>query len=71
MLTKNSYISDMLYVKLDIIDYAILGVANSVFSIFSDLFESFMKRCAGIKVRFRLSECIGLKLILPRPWRIL
>jgi len=46
-----SNISDLLYLKLTLTDYLILGTANAFSSVFSDLVESFFKRCAGVKVQ--------------------
>jgi CDP-diglyceride synthetase len=48
-----SFWSDFLYVKIDLLDYAILGAVTATLSILSDLLESFMKRCANVKVIFK------------------
>ena len=45
-----SHWSDLLYVKITLLDYAILGAVSGILSIMSDLLESFMKRCANVKV---------------------
>ena len=45
-----SYVSDLLWVKLDAWDYLMIGIGNAFLSVFSDLLESFVKRCAGVKV---------------------
>lgn len=45
-----SYLTDILWLKLPLVDYVILGISNAVFSVYSDLLESFIKRCAGVKV---------------------
>ncbi|CDW89544.1 phosphatidate cytidylyltransferase [Stylonychia lemnae] len=43
------YISDFLYVKIGLLDYAIIGAVSGVLAVLSDLTESFMKRCANVK----------------------
>lgn len=38
--------------KIDLLSYAIMGAASGVLAVMSDLLESFMKRCANVKVCF-------------------
>jgi len=45
-----SYVSDFLWPKVALLDLIILSQINALFSVFSDLLESFFKRCAGVKV---------------------
>lgn len=45
-----SYVTDFLWPKLDLIDIIVLSQVNAFLSVFSDLLESFFKRCAGVKV---------------------
>ena len=42
--------SDFLWPKLDLIDIIVLSQVNALLSVYSDLLESFFKRCAGVKV---------------------
>jgi phosphatidate cytidylyltransferase len=43
------YVSDFLWPKLDLIDIIVLSQVNALLSVYSDLLESFFKRCAGVK----------------------
>jgi CDP-diglyceride synthetase len=51
LLKLNSNVSDVLYLKLDLQDYLLLGAGCGVLAILSDLLESFFKRCANVKVK--------------------
>jgi phosphatidate cytidylyltransferase len=44
------HVTDIIYVKLGLWDYLILSFIGAFFSVYSDLLESFLKRCAGVKV---------------------
>lgn len=47
--------SDFLWPKIDLIDIIVLSQVNALLSVYSDLLESFLKRCAGVKVSFAVS----------------
>ena len=61
----------MLWVKLPLSDYLILGTSNAFLSVYSDLLESFLKRCAGVKVSITSFNFLGLELDPARSWRLL
>lgn len=42
--------SDLLFLRLPIAHYIFLGSVSGICSVVGDLFESFLKRCAGVKV---------------------
>jgi CDP-diglyceride synthetase len=44
------HVTDIIYVKLPLDQYLLLGFIHAFFAVYSDLLESFIKRCAGVKV---------------------
>jgi hypothetical protein len=72
-------VTDIIWVKFPMWDYFIIGLITSFLAVISDLLESFIKRCAGVKViilflwkmRSNFVIVLGLKLYLARSWWIL
>ena len=48
----------MIWLKLDLKDYLIIGFATGILAILSDLVESFLKRCADVKVSYIMCNLI-------------
>jgi CDP-diglyceride synthetase len=47
---NDSYLFDQIWMMLPLKDYLIIGAVTGFLAVVSDLFESFLKRCAGVKV---------------------
>jgi hypothetical protein len=64
-------VSDILYIRLPLSHYLLLGFLNAFFAVYSDLLESFLKRCAGVKVNLfsdYFNFSIGFKRSPPWSW---
>jgi len=48
--------NDILWTKLPFSHYLFLGSVSGICSVVGDLFESFIKRCAGVKVRINFDS---------------
>ena len=46
------HLSDAIYMKLPLTHYLAIGAFSGFFAVLGDLLESFLKRCAGVKVPF-------------------
>jgi hypothetical protein len=47
---------------MDLLDIIVLSQVNALLSVFSDLLESFFKRCAGVKVRNGVKFVLSISL---------
>jgi CDP-diglyceride synthetase len=67
----NSYVTDFIWMQIPMWDNIILGFVTGILAILGDLFESVLKRCAGVKVREIIAKyIIGLWYYFSRSWRI-